>query len=161
MTHAKRNNATSAVYLFLKQHGKILIARRCNTGYQEGNYQVPSGQIDAGELPVEAMIREAQEEVGIELKARDLRFVHVSFRAKSDATGDRVDFFFEATQWSGEVINAEPLKCDDLQWVYPDQLPENFTPHVRVAIECAGRGEFFSELNLDFLKSSGLYVITE
>lgn len=102
------------MYLFLKKNGTILIARRCNTSYQDGNYQVPSGHVDAGELPIEAMIREAKEEIGITLTSDDLRFVHVGFRTKSDATGDRVDFFFEATRWDGEVINAEPLKCDDL-----------------------------------------------
>lgn len=161
MTQAKRNNAVSAVYLFLKRDGKILIARRCNTGYQDGNYQVPAGHVDAGELPKEAMIREAKEEIGITLTPDDLRFVHIGFRTKSDATGDRVDFFFEATRWDGEVINAERLKCDDLQWVEPSRLPQNFTPHVRVAIECAQHGEFFSELGIDFFKSSGLYLLTE
>lgn len=161
MTKTERNKAVTAVYLFLKKDGKILVARRCNTGYQDGNYQVPAGHIDAGELPTEAMIREAKEEIGIDLKKEDLRLVHVSFRPKHDETGDRVDYFFEATRWDGEVVNAEPEKCDDLSWVKPDELPENMTPPCRVAIECAERGEIFSELGVDFLKSNGLYDLTE
>lgn len=157
MGKVKRNNAVTAVYLFLRQNGKILIARRCNTHYQDGNYQVPAGHVDAGELPKEAMIREAREEIGIMIVYNDLRFVHASFRPKHDETGDRVDLYFEATQWQGEVTNAEPHKCDDLRWVYPTDLPKNFTPHVRIAIECAERGETFSELGVEFLKSTGLY----
>jgi len=159
MVQARRNNAVIAVYLFLKQNGKILIARRCNTGYQDGNYQVPAGHVDAGELPKEAIIREAKEEIGILLNSDDLRFVHACFRTKSDATGDRVDLFFEAVRWSGEVVNAELRKCDDLKWVDLSNLPVNITPYVRVAIECMDRGEFFSELELEFLKSSGFYAI--
>ena len=157
MTKMERNKAVTAVYLFLKKDGKILIARRCNTGYQDGNYQVPAGHIDAGELPTEAMIREAKEEGGIDLNKNDLHLVHTSFRPKHDETGDRVDYFFEASNWNGEVTNVEPHKCDDLQWVGPNELPENISPNIRVAIECAERGEIFSELGLDFLKFHGLY----
>jgi len=51
----------------------------------------------------------------------------------------------------------KPEKCDELKWVAPDDLPANMTPHVRHAVECAERGEIFSELGLDFLKLSGLY----
>jgi len=98
------------------------------------------------------MVREAKEEIGIDLNQDNLKFVHFSFRPKSDATGDRVDLFFEATQWKGEIINAEPEKCDDLHWIEPSQLPENTTPHVRIAVECIQRGEFFSEIGLDFIK---------
>lgn len=159
MTKKDRNKAVTAVYLFLKIDGKILILRRCNTGYQDGNYQVPAGHIDAGELPTEALIREAKEEIGVDLTKEDLRLVHTSFRPKHDETGDRVDYFFEASRWSGEIINAEPHKCDDLKWVKPDELPENTTPHVRVAIESAERGEVFSELGLDFIKSQSLYSL--
>jgi 8-oxo-dGTP pyrophosphatase MutT (NUDIX family) len=159
MAHAERNKAVTAVYLFLKKDGKILLARRCNTGYQDGNYQVPAGHIDAGELPTQAAIREGKEEVGIDIVKEDLRFVHASFRPKHDNTGDRVDYFFEVSRWSGEIANGEPDKCDELRWVDPAELPQNVTPHVRVAIECAERGEMFSELGIDFLKQSGMYQL--
>ena len=74
-----------------------------------------------------------------------------------DATGDRVDFYFEATRWSGDLVNNEPEKCEQLLWDYPNDLPPNVTPHVRVAIEAIERGEIFSELGLDFLKAHDLY----
>ncbi len=72
MSKTERNKAVTAVYLILKREGKILIARRCNTGYQDGNYQLPAGHVDAGELPTEAMIREGNEEIGIVLKKDDV-----------------------------------------------------------------------------------------
>lgn len=161
MANVERNKAVTAVYLFLKKEGKILIARRYNTGYEDGSYQVPAGHIDAGELPTEAIIREAKEEIGVDLKKNDLRLVHASFRPKHDETGDRVDYFFQASRWSGKITNVEAHKCDDLRWVRPTELPENMTPHVRIAIEGAERGEIFSEIGLDFLKSHGLYKLAE
>ena len=58
-----RNKAVPAVYLILERDNKILIARRANTGYEDGNYQVPAGHVEEAELPTEAVIREAKEEV--------------------------------------------------------------------------------------------------
>ncbi len=158
---AARNNAVTASYLFLRRGSEILLARRCNTHYQDGNYQVPAGHVDAGELPTEALIREAKEEIGIDIKRSDIRFVHASFRPKHDHTGDRVDYFFEVTTWSGEIINAEPQKCDDLKWCELDTLPENMSPHIRIAIEAYTKGQYYSELSLEFLKSTNMYEITE
>lgn len=135
------------------------MARRYNTGYQDGNYAVPAGHLDAGELPSEALAREMKEEIGIDIQPEDIKFVHISFRPKTDSTGDRVDYFFEVSKWSGEVTNMEPEKCDDLKWFLPSNIPVNTTPHVRVAIECIEKGETFSELSIDFLKKSGMYPI--
>jgi 8-oxo-dGTP pyrophosphatase MutT (NUDIX family) len=157
MSTIERNPATTASYLVLRKEGKVLFARRCNTGYQDGNYQVPAGHVDAGELPSEALIREVQEEIGIFIQPEDVKFVHTSFRPMMDKTGDRVDYFFEVDTWTGDVTNCEPDKCDDLIWVDANALPENTTPHVRVALECIEKGQPFSELNTAFLKESGMY----
>ncbi|MDO8518190.1 MAG: NUDIX domain-containing protein [bacterium] len=154
-----RNKAIPAAYLFLEKDGKFLISRRCNTGYQDGNYQVPAGHVDEGELPSEALIREAKEEIGIDLFPNDFELVHVSYRPKHDNTDNRVDFFFRAKNWSGEVKNMEPNKCDDLKWVTVDELPKTMTAHVRDALECMQKGIFFKELGIPFLKEHGLYML--
>jgi len=156
---ATRDTAVPAVYLVLKKDGKILIARRCNTGYEDGKYQVPAGHVEAGELPVEALVREVEEEIGIQVSPEDLQFVHVSYRPKHDPTGSRVDFFFTAFRYEGEVTNKEPHKCDDLRWAAPNELPENMSPHVLNAIQHIERGERFSEISLDTLKAQGFYKL--
>lgn len=154
-----RNKSVPAVYILLEQKGKYLIGRRCNTGYADGSYQVPAGHVEEGELPTEAVVREAREEVGVSLDSSNLQLVHVGYRPKHDLTGDRVDFFFQAKEWQGEVKNMEPSKCDDLKWVSLDELPENMTPHVREAMESINKGIFFKELGVDFLKERGLYLL--
>ncbi len=155
----EKNNAIPASYLFLEKDGKFLVARRCNTGYQDGNYQVPAGHVNKGELPSEALIREAKEEIGIDLVPTDFELVHISYRPKHDATDNRVDFFFRAKKWKGEVKNMEPNKCDDLRWCSLDEMPENVTPHVRDAFECVQKGIFYKELGISFLKKNGLYTL--
>ncbi|MFA5954282.1 MAG: NUDIX domain-containing protein [Patescibacteria group bacterium] len=131
-----------AVHLFLIKDGKILLLRRFNTGYEDGNYSVPAGHIDGEEKATSAMTREAKEEVGIDINEGQLRMAHVMHR-KSDE--ERIDFFFEATQWQGEPKNMETNKCDDLSWFSIDQLPSNIIPYVKAGIENYRNKLSFSE----------------
>jgi 8-oxo-dGTP pyrophosphatase MutT (NUDIX family) len=146
---------TPAAYLFLEKDGKFLISCRRNTGYRDGYYQVPAGHIEEGELPSEALIREAKEEIGITLFPDKIQLVHISYRPKHDETSDRVDFFFKADLWDGEVKNMEPQKCEDMKWVSLDELPNNIIPHVRDAMNCMKNNIVFKELGMDFLKRCG------
>lgn len=155
----ERNKAIPAAYLILEKDGKFLIARRCNTGYQDGMYQVPAGHVEAGELPSEALMREAEEEIGINLSPNDVELVHVSYRPKHDQTDNRIDFFFRANTWSGNIQIMEPEKCDELKWVTFDELPPNMSPHVRDALECVRDGVFYKELDTDWHKERGLYQL--
>ena len=155
----QRNKAIPASYLLLEKGGKILISRRYNTGYHDGKYHLPAGHVDEGEMPSEALIREAKEEVGIDILPSDLELVHISYRPKHDETDNRVDFFFRVRKWNGEVRNIEPDKCDDLKWVSLDALPKNTNPVVQDAIKCIRKGIFFKELGIPFLKENGLWML--
>lgn len=155
----KRLKAVPAVYVFLERNGHILLMRRYNTRYQDGNYSVPSGHIESAELPTEAIIRETKEEVGVILNPLYLSLIHVSYRPVHDETGNRVDFFFRARGWVGPAVNSEPHKCDDIIWPYVDQLPENMVPLVRHAIKCSRNKVMFSELGIDWIKANSLYKL--
>jgi 8-oxo-dGTP pyrophosphatase MutT (NUDIX family) len=80
---------------------------------------------------MEAAVREAREEVGVEIAIDDLVFSTVMHRIEGD---ERVDFFFQAQAWRGDPFNAEPEKCDDLRWFDLNGLPENTVPYVRQAL---------------------------
>ena len=67
-------------------------------------------------------------------------------RTRNDRPIDeRIDFFFEATAWSGAVTNAEPEKCDELAWYAFEDLPSNVVPYVRRASENYRAGILFEE----------------
>ncbi|MBP9761022.1 MAG: NUDIX domain-containing protein [Candidatus Magasanikbacteria bacterium] len=156
-----RHTATPVVYLLLEQDKKTVFIRRCNTGYQDGNYDLPAGHMESGEVPTQSMVREAKEEIGITVLESDLELVHVLYRTKHDATGDRVDFFFRCRSWQGDVVNTEPDTCDDLAWFNRTALPENMTPHVRYVIDKIEKNIFFSELDVDFFQAAGLFDATK
>ena len=117
--------------------------RRYNTGYEDGNYSVVAGHIDGGEDLKTAMIREAREEAGIEISRSSLEVVGV-VHFKGDA--EYVHFFLKASEWSGEVTNMEPDKCDDLRWFGIRELPDNTIPYVRRAIENYCNGIWFGSV---------------
>ena len=132
----------SAVHLFLVKDEKILLLRRFNTGYEDGNYSVPAGHIDGEEKASSAMIREAKEETGLEISEKQLRMVHVMHRKSAE---ERIDFFFEAMEWQGKPKIMEINKCDELSWVSLNQLPPNTIPYVKAAIENYRNKISFSE----------------
>ena len=138
-----------AVHLFLVNDGKILLLRRFNTGYEDGNYSVPAGHVDGKERVSTAMLREAQEEAGIIIDEKDLRFAHVMHRISHgthpSGTDERIDFFFEAVRWQGDPIIAEPNKCDDLSWFPLNNLPSNVIPYIKTALENYQKHISFSE----------------
>src|SRR5262245_50948447 len=122
------------VHLLFFRENQILLLRRFNTGYADGQYSVPAGHLDGGETVRAAGAREAQEEVGVRIEASDLSFSTVMHRIEDNEDDERVDFFLHVHKWQGEPFNAEPEKCDDLRWVEVDRLPENTVPYVRQAI---------------------------
>ena len=137
---AQRNRLVSAVHLFLVRDGRVLLLRRYETGYEDGNYSVIAGHLEGGEEVTTAAIREAREEVAITVAASDLRVVGVMHRRAED---ERIDFFLDATRWQGEPTIAEPDKCDELRWVDLQRLPPNVVGYVRRALANYRAGTFF------------------
>ena len=130
------------VHLLFFHENQILLSRRLNTGYRDGEYSVPAGHLDGDETVRGAAAREAEEEIGVRIEAGDLRFSSVMHRNEGE---ERVDFFVQAQKWEGKPFNAEPDKCDDLRWVDVGALPDNTIPYVRRAIANHLNGITFDE----------------
>ena len=142
----KRFTYIGSVYLILIHNGQVLLSRRFNTGYEDGKYGLVAGHMDGNESPTTAMIREAREEVGLKLQARDLQMVHVMHRKQED---ERIDFFFTASKWEGEPVNMEPDRCDDLSWFPLSELPTNIIPFIQIALTHFKNKETYSEFGWD------------
>jgi 8-oxo-dGTP diphosphatase len=120
------------IHLLFFREDQVLLLRRFNTGYADGQYSVPAGHLDGGETVVAAAAREAREETGVRIEAGQIGFSSVLHRNEGE---ERVDFFVHVHQWQGEPVNIEPDKCDELRWMNVNHLPENTIPYVRKAIQ--------------------------
>lgn len=135
---------TSAAHLLLyNEHDALLMIRRASTGFEDGNFSVVAGHLE-DEPARAAARREGKEEANIDIEDDDLEFVHLMHRRKPNGE-IKLDFFFRCTRWSGQVENAEPHKCDLMDWYPEDDLPPNTIPYIRTALDHVHEGRSFSE----------------
>ncbi len=130
------------VHLVLEQGHRILLLRRCNTGYMDGHYSLVAGHVDGGETFRAAMKREAFEEAGVDIAKNDLVLSHMMHRQSGE---ERLSLFFTANNWRGDVRNMEPDKCNDLAWFDKDGLPENTVPYISAGLAHIRNGDVYSE----------------
>lgn len=128
---SRRHTVTGDVHLILCRSGSVLFGLRRNTGFEDGAWHLPSGHLEADESVVDALIREADEEIGVMIAPEDVRFSHVMHNSSSNG---RVAFFFTVTTWQGEPVNREPEKCGALEWFALDGLPDRMIDYCRVAM---------------------------
>ncbi|GIH67643.1 NUDIX domain-containing protein [Microbispora siamensis] len=125
------------VHLVLTDGEKVLLGRRQGTGYADGEWQImPSGHLEEGESVVDTAVREAREELGVEVDGCEV--VHVMHHRNAGGTA-RIGMFLVAHSITGTPVNAEPHKCAELAWFPLDRLPEPTVPYARAGIEAVRR----------------------
>lgn len=122
----ERYQSKVAVFLILTRelNGKkqILLQERCNTGYMDGQYDMAcSGHLEKGESMAMAIVREAKEEIGIEIDEKDLKLACLIHPYQQDY----INVFFETQNYNGMPEIKEKEKCSNLEWFDIDKLPEN------------------------------------
>lgn len=138
-----RYTACVDLHLILRDpHCRVLFGQRQNTGFADGQLGLPSGHLEDGESATAGVAREAEEEIGVLVKADNLRLVHVMHHRTNSG---RVALFFEATDWSGEITNTEPDKCAGWSFTDPTDPPAEIVPYLAQALRHIASGEIYSE----------------
>ncbi len=109
----------------------MLLHRRQNTQWYDGSYDMGSGHMEERESLVDAVCREAQEELGITVEPQDAKFVSAYHSFFPEDGKEYMYFSFEIKRWQGEPKIGEPDKCDEIRWFPLDDLPEKITPGTR------------------------------
>ena len=134
----ERSGLTPVVYVILRRGNSVLLQLRQGTGYLDGYWSnAAAGHVEARESVGDAASREAFEELGIVVAAKELIPVTAMHRSErtSLAFDDRIDFFFACKSWAGEPQIAEPAKSAGLAWFDLDDLPQMLVPHERYVLE--------------------------
>jgi 8-oxo-dGTP diphosphatase len=138
-----RYQACIDLHIILRdEHGRVLLGERQNTGWADGQLGLPSGHLEDGEPASVGAAREAEEEIGVLIKADGLRLVHLMHHFTNSG---RVALFFEARSWSGEITNTEPDKCAGWDFYDLAALPANVVPYVADALRQYASGQPYSE----------------
>lgn len=98
--------------------GELLLIKRADSGV----WLYPTGWADVGYSPAEVIVKEVQEETGIDVVVDRLVAVVDGLRNG----WSRIPFYslvFQAHMVGGE-LNAHPLECSDLGFFTKDALPE-------------------------------------
>ena len=114
----------SVQILLFNENGEVLLLKRKKTGFGDGEYGLIGGHVEKGENVKKAIIREVNEEIGIEIAENELQFRNIMNR-KVNENIEYIDFVFTAKKWNGSIVNMEPEKCSELKWCSPDKLPSN------------------------------------
>ena len=130
----------SAVILMLirnTENGEeILLQKRKNTGYMDGYYDLSaSGHVERDEPMTKALIREAKEEIGIDINEEDIELATMMHTNTPETKIIYYNGFFKVTKYNGEVKVNEPTKCEEVRWFNLNELPKNILQDILQAIK--------------------------
>lgn len=108
---------TVAAAALVDTDGRILVQKRPEDRPMAGLWEFPGGKCEDGETPESALIRELEEELGIETEQSCLAPACFA----SEPLGDRhlLLLVYVCRKWSG-IVRA--IEAPELKWVYPHQL---------------------------------------
>ena len=98
------------------ESGRVLIARRPDGGHAGGFWEFPGGKIQADETPLQALVRELAEELGISVEAATPL---LSYRYPYPERIVELHVF-DVSRYAGV---ARGIEGQPLRWVLPAELP--------------------------------------
>ena len=122
----------------IDRDGRVLMAQRPGGKPMAGLWEFPGGKIEPGETPETALIRELEEELGINTAASCL--APLGFASHSYGPSDNRPAFhllmmlYVCRRWQGR---PQPIEGGALRWVRPKQLREYPMPEADIPLIAA------------------------
>ena len=105
--------------VIIEQDGKLLLAQRAHDPWN-GDWNIPAGYVEVDEQPYQAAVREAKEELGVDVAIKKLLGV---YQFDDDPRGNGLLVLYRAGIVGGEVrFNFE---TQDMRYFGPEEIPDN------------------------------------
>lgn len=85
---------------------------------------LPAGHVDKGEDVYQALVREAREELNIDINVKNIEDIFVVNRINKNLK-PYYDVYFVIKNYKGIIKINEPNKCQELKWVLLDNMPDD------------------------------------
>ena len=105
--------------VLIDRDGRVLLSQRPSGKSMAGLWEFPGGKVENGEVPEEALIRELNEELGIDTWSSCL--APLSFASHSYEDFHLLMPVFVCRKWVG---SPTPLEGQALKWVNRDKLKD-------------------------------------
>lgn len=103
----------------IERNGKVLICRRrADARHHPLKWEFPGGKVEPGENPREALVRELDEELGIQAAAGDeMASYHYQYAGRPPI----FLVFFRVREYTGEMVHRE---FEAILWEERERLPQ-------------------------------------
>ncbi len=118
-----------AAAALVNEKGQVLLAQRPKNKSMAGLWEFPGGKVEEGETPEYALMRELEEELGIE--TRTCCFSPVGFASHSYDSFHLLMPLFICRIWRGEI---KPKEGQLTRWVYPQDMYDYPMPEADIPL---------------------------
>ena len=119
----KNPTLTVVAAALVDPEGRILLQKRAPNRAMAGLWEFPGGKVEADELPEAALVRELEEELGIDVLSADL--APACFASAPLGERHMILLLYICRRWRGD---PRPLDAAALKWLRPQDMDPGEMP---------------------------------
>lgn len=140
---------SAVIVLLVRSSGgrkQALLQRRQNTDFADGKWDFSfAGHVEHGENMKRSAVREAREELGIDIAESDLDFAAVVHKREAQNDLTYFNVYFICEKFCGQPAICEPFKCSEIAWFDVDRLPDDLIDDRKEVVRAMAEGRYYIE----------------
>ena len=105
--------------MIIDDQNRVLLQKRPPGKAHAGLWEFPGGKVEPGEIPCDSLVREVEEELGIDLSNETLQPVGFAESAREGGQAVIVILLYRVDSWEG---HPEPREGGTLDWFTPEEV---------------------------------------